>query len=138
MCRLIVAMGLLPGKVWIDAVGTQLKANTKNHPQCFVEWNWHVAPTLCVRRWWLFLFPFAEQKVIDPSLFTTPVSKSTWKGAQNNPNATLTDTDWTFFRQWGETDPTFTKTDGVLGTYRLALQTRALSSAGAPPYAYCP
>lgn len=138
MCRLMVAMGLTPKKVWIDAVGPLLKANTKNHPQCFVQWSWHVAPTLCVRRWRVFFFPWSEQHVIDPSLFTTPVSKATWKGVQNNPNATLTDTDWTYFRQWGETDPTFAKTNGVLATYRLKLQLRASSAAGPPPYAYCP
>ncbi|MEO5844498.1 MAG: protein-glutamine glutaminase family protein [Caldimonas sp.] len=138
MCRLMVAMGLEPKKVWIDAVGTQLKADTRNNPSCFVQWNWHVAPTLCVRRWYIFFLPWAEQRVIDPSLFTTPVSKAAWKGIQNNPNATLTDTDWTYFRQWGETDPTFTKTDGVLATYRLRLQQRSALPAGPPPYAYCP
>jgi hypothetical protein len=76
--------------------------------------------------------------VVDPSLFTTPVSKATWKGVQHNPNATLTDTPWTYFRKWGETDPTFSKTNGVLADYRLALQLRSLSSVGPPPYAYCP
>jgi len=137
MCRLMLGMGVRPQKVWINAVGPLLKANTRNHPQCFVQWSWHVAPTICVRRR-RFVFPWSEQQVIDPSLFTTPVSKATWKGVQNNPNATLTDTDWTFFRQSGETDPTFSKTDGVLATYRLQLQLRSQSPAGPPPYAYCP
>ena len=92
MCRLMVNMGLSPSKVWIDAVGPLLKANTRNNPQCFVQWGWHVAPMICVRRWLIFFFPWGEQQVIDPSLFTSPVSKATWKGVQNNPNATLTDT----------------------------------------------
>jgi hypothetical protein len=80
----------------------------------------------------------SQEKVIDPSLFTTPVSKATWKSVQNNPNATLTDTDWTYFRQWGETDPTFSKTNDVLIKYRLKLLERSQSSVGPPPYAHCP
>jgi Glutaminase len=136
MCRLMITMGVSPKKVWIDHVGPPLKANTRNHPQCFVEWYWHVAPTVCVRRWRFWLL-WSQEMVVDPSLFTTPVSKATWKSVQNNPNATLTDTDWTFFRQWGETDPTFAKTNNVLATYRLTLQQRSVS-AGPPPYAHCP
>jgi hypothetical protein len=137
MCRLMITMGVSPKKVWIDHVGPLLKANTRNHPQCFVEWYWHVAPTVCVRHW-RFWFLWSQEMVVDPALFTTPVSKATWKSVQNNPNATLTDTDWTFFRQWGETDPTFAKTNIVLATYRLTLQQRSVSSAGPPPYAHCP
>ena len=137
MCRLMINMGVRPSKVWINRVGPLLRADTRNNPRCFVEWGWHVAPTICVRRWsWWFLW--SQEMVVDPSLFTTPVSKATWKGAQHNPNATLTDTDWTYFRQWGETDPTFSKTNTVLADYRLALLLRSQSSAGPPPYANCP
>ena len=137
MCRLMVGMGVWPEKVWIEAVGPLLKANTRNHPQCFVYWFWHVAPTICVRRFG-FAFFWSQRMVVDPSLFTTPVTKATWKGAQQNPNATLTDTPWTYFREWGETDPTNSKTEGVLATYRLQLQLRSQSSVGPPPYANCP
>jgi Glutaminase len=137
MCRLMVNMGVSPKKVWIYSIGPLLKAGTRNNPQCFVQWVWHVAPTICVRHW-RFWPPLSQEMVVDPALFTTPVSKATWKSAQSNPNATLTDTDWTFFWQSGETDPTFSKTNGVLVTYRLQLQLRSLSSAGPPPYANCP
>ncbi len=137
MCRLMINLNVDPQKVWINAVGPLLKANTRNNPQCFVQWGWHVAPTICVRRWSWWCF-WSEEKVVDPSLFTTPVSKATWKSVQNNPNATLTDTDWTFFRQWGETDPTFSKTNTVLATYRLQLQLRSQSPVGPPPYSNCP
>jgi hypothetical protein len=137
MCRLMVNMGVSPEKVWIDAVGPMLKASTKNHPQCFVQWFWHVAPTICVRRI-RYVFFWSEMMVVDPSLFTAPVSKATWKGAQGNPNATLTDTPWTYFREWGETDPTFSKTATVLENHRLKLQLRSQSSVGPPPYASCP
>ena len=137
MCRLIINMGITPAKVWINHVGPLLKANTRNNPQCYVQWSWHVAPTICVRRWrWCFFW--TQDMVIDPSLFTTPVTKSTWKGVQTNPNATLTDTDWTYFWQYGGTDPNFTQTLVVLATYRLKLLQRSQSSVGPPPYAHCP
>jgi hypothetical protein len=140
MCRLMIAMGVLPKKVWIErAAPGYLHVNTKNNPACFVEWNWHVAPTVCVRRrpWWWF--GCSRELVIDPSMFTTPVSKATWKGAQNNPGATLTDSDWTIFYLWGSiTDPTFTQTNQVLANYRLALQLRSQGPSGPPPYANCP
>jgi hypothetical protein len=138
MCRLMLAMGITPKKVWIDHVGPLLKANTRNHSQCYVEWFWHVAPTICVRRWCWWIFPWTERNVIDPALFTTPVTKATWKAAQNNPNATLTDTDWTQFGHGGGTDPTFTATNQVLADHRAKLLARSLLPAGPPPYAQCP
>src|SRR6202008_2347296 len=66
MCRLMINMGLSPRKVWIDhSFGHFLHVNTKNNPQCFVEWGWHVAPTLCVRG---PKFCPTQSMVIDPSL----------------------------------------------------------------------
>ena len=137
MCRLMIQMGVSPKKVWIEKVAPGLlHVNTKNNPNCFVEWFWHVAPTICVRRgrWWFF---WAREMVIDPSMFSTPVAKATWKAAQNNPGAILTDTDWTDFL-FGATDPTFAQTNTVLATYRLQLQLRSQGPAGPPPYANCP
>jgi len=86
MCRLMINMGLKPGKVWIEG---NLHVETKNSPTCQVVWDWHVAPTLCVRG---SRFLQTEELVIDPALFETPVSKETWKGKQGDPNATLKDT----------------------------------------------
>ncbi|HEX6306562.1 MAG TPA: protein-glutamine glutaminase family protein [Longimicrobiales bacterium] len=140
MCRLMALMGVLPRKVWIQRVAPgYLHVDTRNNPNCFVEWNWHVAPTVCVRRrrWWFC--PWSQEMVIDPSMFTTPVTKAAWKAAQNNPGATLTDSDWTIFYLWGSiTDPTFAQTNSVLATYRLQLQLRSQGPAGPPPYAHCP
>lgn len=137
MCRLMAAIGLKPRKVWIS--GWPLDTPTRNHPNCAVRWGWHVAPTLCVRRewwrWWL-LWWGRRTMVIDPSLFTTPVTVPTWKGVQGNPSATLTYTDASDYR-WGETDPTYAKTADRLAHYRLQLQARALT-VGPPPYAHCP
>ena len=129
MCRLMIAAGLNPRKVWIQG---NLLAKTRNNPNCQVGWGWHVAPTLCVRR----CLCWTETMVIDPSLFTGPVSESAWKAVQNDPNATLTHTDASDYF-WGQTDPTYAQTNIDLQNYRLALQLRA-TSVGPPPYAYCP
>jgi hypothetical protein len=131
MCRLMINMGLRPGKVWIQG---SLHTNTRNNPKCYVNWGWHVAPTLCVRR---SHFIFAtDRMVIDPSLFTTPVTEAGWKAVQGDPNASLTDTAASDFL-FGATDPTYVQTNQVLATYRARLQTRAIQF-GPPPYANCP
>jgi hypothetical protein len=140
MCRLMIAAGASPKKVWIYYSGPFLHVNTKNNPQCFVEWGWHVAPTLCVRVGGRF-FCRTEDRGIDPALFQTPVSKATWKGVQNDPAATLVDTDASiFYRSPGgstQTDPNYVQTAQVLATYRLQLKNRSLQ-LGPPPYANCP
>jgi hypothetical protein len=75
--------------------------------------------------------------VIDPSLFTTPVSEATWKSVQGDPGATLTETDASDYL-WGATDPTYSETNYYLAVYRLQLQLRAALPGGPPPYAACP
>ena len=130
MCRLMIAAGVKPRKIWIAG---GLLAKTKNNPSCQVSWGWHVAPTLCVRRH----FCSTEDLVIDPSLFTAPVSEATWKGVQGDPNATLTPTDAATYWGAGTTDPNYVDTNYWLQYYRLQLQNRSLQ-VGPPPYAYCP
>jgi len=130
MCRLMIIMGHSPRKVWIQG---GLHVSTKNNPTCGVTWGWHVAPTLCVRGPKFFK---AQTMVIDPSLFTTPVSKATWKGVQGDPNATLTDSDASDYL-WGSTDPNYVLTNQKLAFYRLQLQNRSIQQ-GPPPYANCP
>ena len=132
MCRLMIAAGASPKKVWIDG---HLHTPTKNNPFCSVNWGWHVAPTLCVRsRWW-----HCQDMVIDPSLFTAPVSQATWKGVQGDPNATLTPTAATvYWRNVIPTDPTYVDTNNRLAYYRAQLQLRSMQPAGPPPYAFCP
>ena len=101
-----------------------------------------MAPTLCVRirrRFWFWWSH--ETRVIDPSLFTQPVSTATWKSVQGDPGAVLTDKPGWVFYKWpnsDETDPTYTKTDGVLADHRLYLKLRSLGPDGPPPYAACP
>jgi Glutaminase len=131
MARLMIDMGLSPKKVWIQG---SLRVDTRNNPNCFVRWGWHVAPTLCVRSGFLL----GRSMVIDPSLFAKPVSKSEWKAVQGDPSSTLTDSDASIFYLWGsETDPSYVETNAVLARYRLALQARAVEK-GPPPYANCP
>ena len=49
-CTFPPAGGYWPRKAWIDnSYGVLLHVSTKNNPQCYVEWGWHVAPTLWVR-----------------------------------------------------------------------------------------
>jgi hypothetical protein len=137
MRRLMLDAGTSSEKVWIDGF---LHTPTRNNPNCFVDWGWHVAPTICVRNSWWWPFSFSTRMVIDPSLFTTPVTKATWKGVQGDPNATLTDTpDWVFSR-WGgfQPDPGYVQTNQVLADYRTSLQLRSLGPDGPPPYAACP
>lgn len=132
MCRLMISMGLSPRKVWIQG---SLYVSTRNNPNCHVWWGWHVAPTLCVRgpRWFR-----TQPMVIDPSLFTKPVSEANWEGVQGDPNATLTESDASIYYLWGNvTDPNYTDTNQKLAFYRLQLQNRAIQY-GPPPYANCP
>lgn len=130
MCRLMIGRGLSPRKVWIQG---SLYVSTRNNPSCHVWWGWHVAPTLCVRGPTLFQ---SQRMVIDPSLFTTPVTKAAWKGVQGDPTAMLTDTDASDYF-WGSTDLAYVDTNKKLAFYRVQLHNRALQY-GPPPYANCP
>jgi len=135
MRRLMNNMGIYPRKIWIFG---SLHTPTRNNPNCFVNWAWHVAPTLCVRKGWWFTWWWGQRMVIDPSLFQTPVTEAQWKSVQGDPAATLMDTDGSIFYWAGnQTDPTYVQTDQVLATYRLALQNR-VNQIGPPPYANCP
>jgi len=132
MARLMINMGYRPKKVWIKGA---LQTPTKNDPDCYVWWGWHVAPTLCVRKG----FFWTERMVIDPSLFTTPVSKATWKSVQGDPSATLTDTivDYYFYAYGISYDPSYVQTNSHLAFYRLQLLSQT-ASYGPAPYAFCP
>jgi len=136
MCRLMIAAGVKPRKVWIFG---SLYVPTRNSPICHVSWGWHVAPTLCVRH--KFFGP-TEENVIDPSLFDGPVSEATWKGVQGDPNAQLKATDASVYFHASlpfqpKTDPTYIQTAKDLNFYRLVLKNRSLQF-GPPPYANCP
>ena len=131
MTRLISSVGNVPGKVWNYG---NLRANTRNNPNCFVRWGWHVAPILAVTGW-------REYAVVDPSMFAKPVKVSEWKKAQQDNASQIVYTAWqVFYRSRSgqiQYDPTFSQTAQVLATYRAALKTRSLGPSGPPPYARC-
>lgn len=130
MCRLMMAEGEAPEKVWIYG---SLHVVTPNVHECDIYWGWHVAPTLMVTP------PSgpAEKYVIDPSLCTTPVTVAAWKALQGDPNATLQYTSWEpFWSDLTSTDPTFSQTNYYLEAKCWLLQQDCVDY-GPPPYE-CP
>jgi hypothetical protein len=69
--------------------------------------------------------------VIDPSLFTTPVSKATWTGVQGDPNASLTDSDGSLFIS-GATSQTRTTPRRAECSRRTDSSSRPARSSKAP------
>ncbi len=145
MCRLMMAEGETPEKVWIYG---SLHVVTSNVHQCDIYWGWHVAPTLMVTT--PSAPPEGEKHVIDPSLCTTPVTVAAWQALQN-PSATLRYSTWeAFWSSWylyspsdplvwaanGMTDPTFSQTDYYLEQKCTYLQQDCVTY-GPPPYT-CP
>jgi hypothetical protein len=130
MCRLMIADGAQPAKVWIQG---NLKVSSQNKPNCLVQWSWHVAPTLQVD-----VNGTPQTYVIDPSLFDGPVPQATWKSVQGDPAATLSPSTADIFYYWGsQLDPTYSQTNIVLTTYRNQLKLRSAGSDGPPPYSNC-
>ncbi len=129
MCRLMIADGAQPQKVWIQG---NLNVSSANKPNCLVQWGWHVAPTLEVD-----INGVPQTYVIDPSLFDAPVPLATWKGVQGDPSATLTPSPASQFTLGGGTDPTYAQTNSVLTTYRNMLKLRSVGPDGPPPYTSC-
>ena len=130
MCRLMIADGAAPEKVWIQG---SLNVASHNKPNCLVGWNWHVAPTLQVD-----INGTPETYVIDPSLFNEPVTLATWKGLQGDPSASLTPSSADIFYLFTNlTDPTYSQTNIVLADHRTKLRLRSAGTDGPPPYISC-
>jgi hypothetical protein len=135
MCRLIIAAGVQPAKVWIYG---NLNAATHNNPACHVNWGWHVAPTLPVN-----VGGSMETWVIDPSLFNGPVRQDMWGSVQGDPSAVLEASDASVYhRGQGGTyvsyDPTYTQTQADLDSWgRIPLKLRTAGPSGPPPYFQC-
>ncbi len=134
MCRLMIASGAQPEKIWIYG---GLRVASSNKPDCVVRWGWHVAPTLQVT-----VGASTDTYVVDPSLFSGPVTQPAWKNVQGDPSAVLEPSDAAvFYRTKGggsiQYDPTYTQTNNVLTTYRNTLKLRSASASGPPPYANC-
>ena len=120
---------VLAGKVWLFG---DLRARTRNHAQCRVEWLYHVAPVVNVRT-----NGSIEPMVIDPSLFAGPVTISGWKRIQGDPNAELKFSAASIWDQPpGENiirDADFSRTPRDLVRYRNLLR-RRIRDIGPPPY----
>jgi hypothetical protein len=134
MCRLMLAAGGSPGKIWIYG---SLHVKTANNPSCKVDWGWHVAPTLQVQ-----VGSSTQVYVIDPALFSGPVTQATWASVQGDPNPALEPSDASvFYRGKGgiptQYDPTYSQTNQVLTTYRNQLKLRSAGPDGPPPYVQC-
>ena len=133
MCRLFIAAGIQPDKVWIYG---NLHVVSQNKPDCNVYWGWHVAPTLQVNTGGII-----QTYVIDPSLFPEPVPRATWASVQGDAAAQLAPSAAdVYHRSSGGTvsyDPTYTNTQSVLVTYRNNLRLRSAGPAGPPPYLNC-
>lgn len=89
MAKELQAEGVDVGKVWNYAprgdVANPLRVSTSNDPSGYVEWGYHVAPTV----------PVADSRgtvskmVIDPSIAATPISAEQWKTLQGQPQSDL-------------------------------------------------
>jgi hypothetical protein len=94
MGKLMQQQGLKPGKVWAfddqamedKKAPARMYAKTGNHPKGEVWWKYHVAPILGVRdaKGKLFIY------VIDPSLFSEPVTVSKWRARMTHPSIRYT------------------------------------------------
>jgi hypothetical protein len=90
MGRLMLEMGVRPGKVWAfddramadKKAPPRLYARTGNHPKGEVWWKYHVAPLLGVRD----AGGKVRMHVIDPSLFDEPVPLARWQGRMMHPS----------------------------------------------------
>lgn len=133
MCRLLIAAGFAPRKVWIFG---RLRVKTKNDPNCAVEWGWHVAPTLLVNTG-----SSSQVWVVDPSMFQSAVAQANWVSAQSDPAARVQDTPADVFyknESGSDTryDANYSQTNAVLTRYRNELRART-AQYGPPPF-NCP
>jgi hypothetical protein len=138
MCRLMGLQGVSSQKVFNYAgSNNDLFVQTKNSPFCSVNWRYHVAPTLRVRK----SFPSTEDQVIDPALFTGPVTTTAWQAKQTDPNATLVATDASvFYRDKAGNlsyDTNYINTNATLKDMLDSLK-KWWEDYGPPPYANCP
>jgi hypothetical protein len=138
MCRLMGLQGVSSQKVFNYAgSNNDLFVQTKNSPFCSVNWLYHVAPTLRVRK----SFPSTEDQVIDPALFTGPVTTTAWQLKQTDPNSTLVATDASvFYRSKAGNlsyDPNYINTNATLKDM-LGYLKKWWVDYGPPPYANCP
>lgn len=128
MCRLLREAGVSTRKVWNYGSGwaesskpATLHVVTDAVPEGFVDWTYHVAPTVGVRS----SGGTVRRMVIDPSIFNGPVPISEWVERQSDPDsesrrkaANLLWFDYLTGEQF--TDPDNEETDRMLRAHRAA------------------
>jgi hypothetical protein len=84
MCRIMRADGIQPRKVWNYGHNwpreMNLRVETKNHPDGYVRWLYHVAPIVAVQS----DRGAAVDMVMDPALFNRPVPVNEWVTIQQD------------------------------------------------------
>ncbi len=81
MSRLLEEKGIITGKVFIEG---SLRVETPNSPKGYVEWWYHVAPIIKVKKG-----EKEEVYVIDPSIFSEPVPAEEWFKIQTSHDGGL-------------------------------------------------
>jgi hypothetical protein len=112
MAEKLQAEGVDVGKVWNYApspnIGNLLRVSTMNDPKGYVEWGYHVAPTIPVMN----SQGRMSRMVLDPSIANTPITPDQWKALQGQPTSNLVATDASpYYRDqkgkcYGGLDPT--------------------------------
>jgi hypothetical protein len=133
MCQMLADLDIEAGKAWIYSNIGNLRANSHNHPNCALTWNYHVAPVVRIGD------GAEDLLVLDPAAFCAAVPYAKWRNAFGRPDACVV-TDRLIFRQSTycvgvyETKGLLAHTLMHLHAYLIA---RAKGSATTPPYAKC-
>jgi hypothetical protein len=123
MCRIMREHGIQGRKIWNYGHGwknnrSTLRLETKNHPNGYVNWRYHVAPVVAVQK-----DSSEVDMVMDPSIFDKPVLIDKWLTIQQDPKSTheLTDDSY-YYRTPGNAftmyDPNYSKTNETLADHR--------------------
>jgi len=117
MCRVMQSHGIECGKAWIYASpGNAL--TVPGTPMGDIEWRYHVAPIVNVRG----DDGVTRQMVIDPSMFSHPVTQDEWKGAMHDPAAVLQTTDSGPYYRDQDSDPSAAQRDDDYSQTQAALE----------------
>lgn len=87
MAQELKAAGVDVGKAWNYAPSNSsaLRVSTPNDPKGYVEWGYHVAPTVPV----LNADGSTQPMVLDPSIASGPITPAEWKAMQGQPGSDL-------------------------------------------------
>ena len=92
MAKELQAEGVDVGKVWNyappGAVDNPLRVSTSDDPNGYVEWGYHVAPTVPI----VDSQGKVRRMVIDPSIANAPITADQWKALQGQPHSELVPT----------------------------------------------